>query len=87
MIIHTTSHFERQLRKLSRKNHLLPIILDQKIEILSRDEKYPSLKLHKLTGDQKEYWSISVLPNIRVVFRYTLDGIIFTNIGSHDEVY
>jgi len=87
VLIHTTSHFERQLHKLARGNTLLPVILDQKTEILIKDEKYPGLKLHKLSGNKKEYWSISILPNVRAIFRYTLDGIFFTDIGTHDQVY
>ena len=37
------------------------------------DMNLPGLRFHKLTGDLKEYWSVSVSGNWRVVFKFS-DG-------------
>ncbi len=37
---------------------------------------YPGSNLHRLTGDKKNYWSVNVSGNWRVVFRFK-DGDAF----------
>jgi len=47
------------------------------------------LRLHKLKGELKEYYSVSVDKNYRIIleFMITEQGVILLDIGSHDEVY
>jgi len=37
--------------------------------------RLPSFKLHLLKGDLKDFWSISVNGNWRVIFRFTDGGV------------
>lgn len=37
----------------------------------------PGGKLHKLTGDLKGFWSLSVTKNWRIIFRIEEDGNIY----------
>jgi addiction module RelE/StbE family toxin len=85
--IRSTSNFKRKIKKVIDKNRGLSFIIDEKIAYLQKDPSHPGLRLHKLSGKKQEYWSISIKSNLRIIFRYTLEGILFTNIGSHDEVY
>jgi addiction module RelE/StbE family toxin len=75
------------LRRIVRKNSKLADIIDDRIEMLKNNPQDKPLKLHKLTGKGKDKWSISINRNIRLLFQYTDDGILLTDIGTHDEVY
>lgn len=35
-----------------------------------RDMNFPGSNLHKLSGDKKKFWSVSVSGNWRVIFRF-----------------
>jgi mRNA-degrading endonuclease YafQ of YafQ-DinJ toxin-antitoxin module len=60
----------------------------QRLEVFTDDPFEPSLKTHKLSGNLKESWSFSLDYDQRVVFYFTADGnAVFTDIGTHDEVY
>jgi addiction module RelE/StbE family toxin len=81
----TTQSFTQTLKKLAKKQPSLTTHLDKKAALLITNQNHPSLRLHKLSG--KNRWSISINRKLRILFRYTKDGILFTDIGTHDEVY
>lgn len=87
MKIFATSYFERKYKKLVKKERDLSKKVDEKIALFSKNSKHPSLRLHKLTSREIDEWSISIKGNLRVIFQYVKDGILVTDIGSHDEVY
>jgi proteic killer suppression protein len=35
-----------------------------------RDMNFPGSNLHRLSGDKKDFWSVSVSSNWRVIFRF-----------------
>jgi proteic killer suppression protein len=39
-------------------------------EMLEQLDRFPGWKLHPLKGDRKEFWSLTVTGNWRLVFRY-----------------
>ena len=82
-----SSGFLRKYKKLTKKNPRLAKILDNRFDLFSLNPHNPSLKLHKLSGKHTEQWSITIAANLRVIFQYINDGILVTDIGSHDEVY
>jgi mRNA-degrading endonuclease YafQ of YafQ-DinJ toxin-antitoxin module len=87
-IIRTDEYF-RKLKKFIKKH---PDVLDRyikTIEILEIDPFHPSLRIHKLQGKLKEYYSISITIKYRVVIDFIIENneIIPINIGTHDEVY
>lgn len=45
------------------------------------------LRVHKLEGDLRDYWSFTVDDDLRVLFRWVGDEAFLVNIGSHDAVY
>jgi mRNA-degrading endonuclease YafQ of YafQ-DinJ toxin-antitoxin module len=59
------------------------------IELLEIDPFHPSLRLHKLNGKLRLYYSISINMKYRVVIDFIFDDnkIIPIDIGIHDEVY
>ena len=61
-----------------------------KLTLFINDPFQAGLKTHKLSGNLKGLWSFSIEYDIRVVFYFTKDNpakSVFTDIGSHDEVY
>lgn len=51
------------------------------------DPADPLLRAHKLKGDLRDYWAISVDDDLRVLYRWDGDLAFLVNLGSHDEVY
>ncbi len=86
MTFQATSQFIRKLNKITHKNSLLSQQINRKLVVLKQSPDHPNLRLHKLTG-RKQEWSISIKSDLRIIFQYTPTGILFTDIGSHDEVY
>lgn len=43
------------------------------------DLNFPSFRLHPLKGDLKNYWSITVNGNWRVIFRFTGNDVEFVD--------
>ena len=71
------------------KNH--PDLLDKYkkiLHILRIDPYYPSLRIHKLKGNLKEYHSISINMSYRIIINFIIENekIIFIDIGGH-EIY
>ncbi len=59
------------------------------IEILRKDPKNTSLRIHRLGGKLKGLHAISLTYKYRItlIIRFTKKAIILVDIGSHDEVY
>ena len=84
-----TDYYFKKLKKFIKKH---PEIFDRyqkSMEILEIDPFHPSLRLHKLQGKLKEYYSVSINMNYRVVIDFIIEDekIIPIDIGTHDEVY
>ena len=57
----------------------------EKIELFKHKDNHKQLKVHKLQGRLKDYYSFSVNYKYRIVFSYTTDAVAdFKEIGSHD---
>ncbi len=87
-IIRTDEYFKK-LKKFIKKH---PDVLDRyvkTIELLEIDPYHPSLHLHKLKGKLRDYHSISITMQYRVVIDFIIQDneIIPIDIGVHDEVY
>lgn len=55
------------------------------IEDLKKICEPPSLKLHKLKGNMKEYWSITIEKPWCVIFKYTKGEFINVEIGDYHD--
>jgi mRNA-degrading endonuclease YafQ of YafQ-DinJ toxin-antitoxin module len=40
-----------------------------------------------LKGEKREAWSFAVEENLRIIFVYIKEGVLFVDIGKHEEVY
>ena len=87
-IIFTDSYTKKVLKFIKKHKDLKDKYI-KTLTILENDPYHPSLRLHKLEGKQREYFSISINMSYRVVIDFVIqnDEIIPIDIGSHDEVY
>ncbi len=82
-------NFQKKLKKFIKKHPELKLILKNKLEILQRNPYHPQLRLHKLSGRLKDFYSFWLTYEYRIVVKiYEKEKIIeFYAIGTHDEVY
>lgn len=80
-------HFITKYKKIAKRNKKLSDQIKEKIALFLSNKYDNSLNLHKLKGSMGECWSFSIESNIRVILMHSNDEVIFTDIGSHDEVY
>lgn len=84
-----TDEYKKRLKKFLKKHPDLLERYGKTLAILEQNPYHPSLRLHKLKGTLKEYHSISINLEYRVVIDFILreNEIILIDIGSHDDVY
>lgn len=84
MRLRTSSRFLRRAKKL-REPHAT--MLRAALRRFAADPADPLLRVHKLKGELRDYWSFTVDDDLRVLFRWDGDEAFLVNLGSHDEVY
>lgn len=87
MKLEFTISVKRKLRKITIKNRLLSQRIEKQLDLFTQNPQHPSLRFHKLSGGLENLWSISITKSIRMTYVQTDDTAIFTDIGTHDEVY
>lgn len=83
--LYFSSSFNRDLKRILKKNSKLREVVFSKLKKLSKNPNDKSLRLHKLLG--RDCWSISIAKDMRVVFGFKNQKIYLLRIGAHDEVY
>jgi addiction module RelE/StbE family toxin len=78
----------KELNKIKQKDRKLVEKIEKQLILFKGNPRHPSLRLHKLTGNLGDYWSISITKSIRMIYEIVDEDIIyFIDIGTHDEVY
>ncbi|PIY80675.1 MAG: type II toxin-antitoxin system mRNA interferase toxin, RelE/StbE family [Candidatus Pacebacteria bacterium CG_4_10_14_0_8_um_filter_42_14] len=75
-----------KFRRLQKKDTKLLQKIRKQIKLFSTNPKHPSLRVHKLEGNLKSVWSLSVTMNIRLLFVED-STYYFFDMGTHDQVY
>lgn len=80
--VHSTSAFEKSLRKLPV---WIQDLAEKKDKWFRKNAFDPRLRTHKLRGELEEYWSYSINYKYRILFRFINDTeAIYYDIGTHD---
>jgi mRNA-degrading endonuclease YafQ of YafQ-DinJ toxin-antitoxin module len=89
MEISFSNSFKKTFEKKVKGNKDLEEKFWTKISIFLINPFDSKLRTHKLSGKLKELWSFSIENDIRVIFFFTDNQTkaVFTDFGSHDEVY
>jgi proteic killer suppression protein len=84
-----TDSYEKRLKRFLRRHPEMFERYGKAMKVLEIDPFHPSLRLHKLKGALREYWSVSMNLEYRVVIDFIVTDaeIIPIDIGTHDEVY
>jgi len=84
-----TSVYIKKLKKFLKKHPNLMKKYEKTIFLLEQNPFHPSLRLHKLEGEMKEFYSISIDMEYRIIIDFiVVDKKIFLiNIGHHNEIY
>jgi addiction module RelE/StbE family toxin len=73
------------VREAKRLEYALFEELLEKIELLKDKKNHSSLKVHKLHGKLRGFWSFSVTYKVRVVFQFESENeIVLLAVGDHD---
>ena len=88
MEIRLSREIDQYLKKIKKKDKKLFKRIVKQFALFKIDPKHRSLRVHKLSGRLKNYWSISISKDIRIIyFLRREDEAYFFDIGTHDEVY
>jgi len=84
-----TEKYEKKAKKFFKKHQNLKNKYNKIIFFLEQNPFHPSLRLHKLQGDLKEFYSVSIDLEYRIIIDFIIidEQIFLIDIGSHDEVY
>jgi mRNA interferase YafQ len=88
-----TPAFERSLAKFIRANHALQSHVEKTINNMEQDVFARHLRVHKLTGQLKEYRACSCGYDCRIMFTFVHDAqsgeelILLLDVGTHDDLY
>lgn len=84
MKISFSRNFIKQARKL---NPELRTKIQEKMELFSSNPIHPSLRHHQLRGKYKNYRSIDITGDLRVLYLQRGDEAIFDTVGTHSQLY
>jgi addiction module RelE/StbE family toxin len=87
-IIYTESYLKRA-KKFFKKHPECIKQYGKVLKLLEENPGHPSLRLHKLSGNLSDMYSVSINISYRICIEFLIenDKIIPVDIGSHDEVY
>ena len=77
----------KYVNEIRKKNPQLLKKINKQLRLFKENPKHPSLRTHKLQGELSNSWSITIERNIRMIYYFPNNRIVFFVIGTHDEVY
>jgi addiction module RelE/StbE family toxin len=78
---------QARIRKIKSKDKKLAEKIEKQLDYFHQNHQHPSLRTHKLTGNLRTYWSISIDRSMRLLYLIEGELAVFFDIGTHDEVY
>ncbi len=78
--------FQKQLDQLKRKDKKLFNRVRKQFSLFKLSSRHPSLRIHKLKGNLRNVWSLSITMNFRLLFVEDV-GYYFFDMGTHDQIY
>lgn len=79
--------FVKKLEKYKRKNPKVALSFEQKFKKFEKNPRDPSLKTHKLSVNMQNTYALSIEYDIRAIFTWEGEEVIFKAIGTHNQVY
>ena len=83
-----SDNLDKEFKKIKETDNRLFINIEKKLSLFQQNPKHPSLRLHQLSGNLNNLWSISITMNFRMIYKLIdKNTAYFTKMGTHDEVY
>ena len=84
-----TESYQKKEKVFFKKHPDLKQRYKKTLKLLMENPYHPSLRLHKLKGNLKDYYSVSITMNYGILVNFVVieNKIILLYIGSHGEVY
>lgn len=77
----------KRIKEIQKTNIKLSDRIQKQLKTFQENPRHPSLRLHRITREVKNTWSISIDINLRMLYTETEKEYYFFDIGTHDEVY
>lgn len=87
MHIRLDEKLQKELEEITKKDSKLSKRIQKQLTLFAINPKHKSLRVHKLSGELENMWSISITKSIRVSYLQSGDEAYFFDIGTHDEIY
>ena len=87
MYFQISPDLEKKLEKIKAKDKQLTGKIQKQLELFQENHFHPSLRIHKLSGNLENIWSIAVGRNLHMLFFLSGEAAYFFDIGTHDQVY
>lgn len=86
-VIRFSLNVHKKLQIIKTKDQNLYKRIQKQLKLFREDPKRKSLRLHKVTREIKNSWSISIDKSFRMIYTELDESVYFFDIGTHDEVY
>lgn len=78
---------KRRLKEIKIKDIKLHKRVEKQLDLFLQNPRLKSLRIHKVSLEVKNSWSISITKGFRMIYVETETEYYFYRIGTHDEVY
>ena len=82
-----SAKFIKKLKEIKQKDEKLIGLIKKQLALFKNSPKHHSLRLHKLRGNLKNTWSISVNKSFRIIYTEEPKAYLFIDLGFHDDIY
>jgi len=84
-----TKVYIKKLKKFLKKHPDMIKKYEKTVFLLENNPFHPFLRLHKLQGDKKEFYLVSLDMQYRIILDFIIieNKIFLIDIGTHDEIY
>lgn len=87
MQIRLDEKLQKGLEEINKKDLKFSNRIKKQLTLFALNPRHKLLRVHKLSGELGNMWSISITKDIRMVYIQSGDEAYFIDIGTHDEVY
>ncbi|MBI5151548.1 MAG: type II toxin-antitoxin system mRNA interferase toxin, RelE/StbE family [Candidatus Pacebacteria bacterium] len=78
----------KKIGEIKKRNMRLYTRIEKQLILFEKNPKHHSLRTHKLAGNLRSSWSISLDRSYRMIYRITSSGdAYFYMMGTHKDVY
>jgi addiction module RelE/StbE family toxin len=78
--------FVKKLQIIKHIDIKLSIKIQKQLKLFQSSPTHQSLRLHKLKGEMKDVWSLSVTKSFRLIYINDSEYYFF-DLGEHHEIY